>query len=593
MSPVPVWETGGSVLLTGGTDARVTALARHLVTAHRVRTVMLAAPGADTSTEVVRLTAELVALGAELVAVSCDPADPVAVAELLERVPSDRPLTAVVHAAFAEARATTLSTTLEPSVHEPSVHERITSVLHLEELTRPLGLSAFVLLTSTAATLGGGTPQDAAVGAYLAALAERRRTAGLPGQAVAWGGWNEDADGMLRPLSDADALKLLDLAPRVPAAFVIAARVDRAAVNAADPDTVPAALRGTARALPPRVAEPLPEPTPTAQGNGGDETRTGLAALSGEQLHRALEELVRGTVATVLELADPYGIDTGRPFKELGFDSLMVVELRDALAGATGLNLPSALVFDHPTPDAVLSHLKERLSDGDAGTSVNGTAAAVPIPTTPADRADESGEHDDPIVIIGMSCRFPAGSARRRTCGGRSPKAGTSSAPSRTTVAGTCRDSTIPRATHLASTTCGKAASSTRPGSTPASSASTRVRRWPWTRSSGCSWRPPGKPSNAPKHRPQVPRKQPDRHLRLRHLPGLRPPPRRGNPGHRGLPDDRKHAQRCVRPGRLRPRTGGPRDHRRHRLLRIPGGPAHGHPVDPGRRVHHGPGKPG
>ncbi|MFJ1967237.1 type I polyketide synthase [Streptomyces sp. NPDC087903] len=398
VSPVPVWETGGSVLLTGGIDGRVTAVARHLVTEHRVRSVVLAAPGADTSAEVAELAAELGALGAEVVAEPCDPADSRALADLLERVPVGRPLTAVVHAALAAGNGVTNVT----EAPEPSVRDRIASVLHLDELTRPLGLSAFVLLTSTAGTLGGGTPQDAAVGSFLAALAERRQAAGLPAQAVAWAAWDEDRDSILRPMSGSEALALLDLAPRVPAALVVAARVDRAALDAADSGTVPAPLRGTARTPERRVAEPLPEPVAGTGASDRDEARTGLATLSGEQLDQALQELVRGTVAAVLEHGDPYGIDTGRPFKDLGFDSLTVVELRDRLAKATGLSLPSALVFDHPTPDAVLGHLKERLTDGGAGAAP--ADVTTPVPTRPA-----LPDEDDPIALVGMSCRFPGG----------------------------------------------------------------------------------------------------------------------------------------------------------------------------------------
>ncbi|MEU9398024.1 beta-ketoacyl synthase N-terminal-like domain-containing protein, partial [Streptomyces sp. NPDC048324] len=402
VSPVPVWETGGNVLLTGGSAGRLTAVARHLVTAHRVRRVVVAAPGADVSVEVAELAVELGALGAEMVAEPCDPADRRALAGLLERVTADRPLTAVVHADLPSGNGAATAT----GARGWPVRDRIASVLHLEELTRPLRLSAFVLLTSTAAVLGGGTPQDAAVEAFLAALAERRQAAGLPAQAVALG--DGDEDGFVRSLSGSEALGLLDLAPRVPAALAVAARVDRAAVDAADPAAVPAALRGTARTPARRLAASLPEPAATAHPGDGNEAPTGLAALSGERLAQALEELVRGTVAAVLEHGDPYGIDTGRPFKELGFDSLMVVELRDRLARATGLNLPSALVFDHPTPAAVLAHLEERLTDAGTGTPTAEDSTAGQPRSAPAGE-DAAGPEDDPIAIVGMSCRFPGG----------------------------------------------------------------------------------------------------------------------------------------------------------------------------------------
>ncbi|MEV4728305.1 type I polyketide synthase, partial [Micromonospora humida] len=85
-------------------------------------------------------------------------------------------------------------------------------------------------------------------------------------------------------------------------------------------------------------------------------------------------------------------------FHDLGFTSLLAVELRDELAAATGLVLPSGLLFDHPTPAALAERLTVLLADGDP---------------TPDDEADDDTATvvDEPVAIVGMACRFPGGVA--------------------------------------------------------------------------------------------------------------------------------------------------------------------------------------
>ncbi|WP_370961714.1 type I polyketide synthase [Amycolatopsis sp. cg9] len=118
------------------------------------------------------------------------------------------------------------------------------------------------------------------------------------------------------------------------------------------------------------------------------------AALGEADRVRAAEDLVRTTVAAVLGHGDTGAVGTGDPFTDLGFDSMMSVELRNRLTAATALDLPATLVFDHPTPAAVARLLLAGLFGGDERTG-------------PARRP--RARTDDPVVIVGMSCRYPGG----------------------------------------------------------------------------------------------------------------------------------------------------------------------------------------
>ncbi|MFB6827234.1 type I polyketide synthase, partial [Streptomyces virginiae] len=384
-----------TVLVTGGTGALGGLVARHLVTEHGVRHLVLtsrrgaAAPGAG------ELRDELAALGAEVEITACDTADREAVRTLLS---AHRP-TAVVHTAgvlddgvVGSLTAERLDTVLRPKVD---------AALHLHELTLELGLdlSAFVLFSSAAGTVGSpGQANYAAANTFLDALASDRRAHGLPATSLAWGAWAEnggmastldagDAARMQRSgvggLSDEDGLALFDLALASDRPLLVPMRVDVAALRSQD-GGLPSVFRGLVRTPARRVAR--------AGAASGSALAQRLAGLGEVERRTVLVDLVRNQVAAVLGHAGADAVEPSRAFKDLGFDSLTAIELRNQLGAAAGLRLPATLVFDYPTPDALADHILEEL----LGTAAAATAAPV-----------VAASADEPIAIVAMSCRYP------------------------------------------------------------------------------------------------------------------------------------------------------------------------------------------
>nr|WP_237505443.1 SDR family NAD(P)-dependent oxidoreductase [Streptomyces sp. SID8378] len=362
---------GGTALVTGGTGVLGSLLARHLVTEHGVRNLLLVsrrgedAPGAASQRE------ELAALGADVRIVACDTSDRTALRSLLSTVPAEAPLTGVFHTAGV----------LDDGVVEAMTPERVDAVMrpkvdaawHLHELTRDLDLAAFVLYSSAAGVSGdAGQANYAAANVFLDALAQRRRAAGLPGQSLAWGLWEDRsemtghlgdaelarlADAGVRGFAAAEGLALLDHANAFDEALLVPMRLDTAAL-ASDGSPVPHLFRGIVRApVARRIA------TDDTSGQGTDlETR--LARLSPAERNETVLDLVRERVAAVLGHAGTDAVEPARAFKEIGFDSLTAVELRNRLNTATGLRLPATLVFDYPTPTALAQYLLTELAPG-------------------------------------------------------------------------------------------------------------------------------------------------------------------------------------------------------------------------------------
>ncbi|HET8659345.1 MAG TPA: SDR family NAD(P)-dependent oxidoreductase, partial [Micromonosporaceae bacterium] len=375
----------GTVLVTGASAlARLTA--GHLVTRHGARRLLFASRRGADAPGAAELAAELTGLGAEVVVAACDAGDPAALAGLLSTIPDRHPLTAVIHTAAVVRDATIQTATVDQL--DAVLHAKADTAWHLHELTRSQDLSAFVLFSSIAGLMGGaGQGSYAAANTFLDALAQHRHALGLPATSLAWGFWDLTT-GMSGRLTDADrarnaragqlglsveqSLALFDAALAGGQPVLVPARLDLARMRRhAGAGSTPALLRHLVRGG-----------APQAGAATGANLAQALAAMSEVDRQGKLLELVRAHAAAALGHDAAAAVPAAHRFRDLGFDSLTAVELRNRLAAATGLRLPATLVFDHPTPTAVARLLADRL--GGPG------AAATTGPLADIDKLEEA-----------------------------------------------------------------------------------------------------------------------------------------------------------------------------------------------------------
>ncbi|WP_405180895.1 type I polyketide synthase [Nocardia sp. NBC_01377] len=398
--------SSGSVLITGGTGGLGALIARHLVLTHGAHSLVLAsrrgksAPGAED------LVAELTDLGAHVSVVSCDVSTRAGVEAVLAAVPREAPLAGVVHTAGVIDDG--MVSTLTPERLDTVLAAKADAAWWLHEATQGLDLSLFVLYSSTAGVFGGaGQGNYAAANTFLDALAQHRREQGAAAVSIAWGVW-DSGSGMGARLRAEDTSRyarggLTGMSVEQGLAWFDAALIqDRASVTAAELDTRTLGSRARTGTLAPLLGALFPQPRRSAAVSGSNlpALQQRIARATEAEAISAVLDLVRAEVASVLGFDGGSEVKVDQNFRELGFDSLTAVEMRNRLNLVTSARLPVTLIFDYPTPEAVARFIASELRSD--------PAFGATEPVAPATHVVGS---EDPVAIVGMGCRLPGGVA--------------------------------------------------------------------------------------------------------------------------------------------------------------------------------------
>jgi surfactin synthase thioesterase subunit/NAD(P)-dependent dehydrogenase (short-subunit alcohol dehydrogenase family)/acyl carrier protein len=361
----------GSVLITGGLGALGRSAARVLARLGVQHIVLCGRRGASVpgSNEA---RAELEALGASVTLTSVDVTDRAALTRVIATLPREYPLLGVVHAAGV----------LDDGVLSSQTPERLTRVMaakvfgawHLHELTAPLSLDFFITFSSLAGSLGSpGQGAYAAANTFLDGLVASRRARGLAGQSLAWGPWSEQ--GLAASLSREQQQRLTAQGVRMISPDEGEALFSQALTHP-EPNLIVAPLdlelaTRTLGAINPALWSRL-LPSPSRASPKGVPLAEPLGELPPAERAAAVARIVQTEVARVLSLPGPAAVPLERALKDLGLDSLMMLELRRSLMKRTGVTLPTALALEKPTPGAIARQLLSELE-----------ARVVPDPSAP------------------------------------------------------------------------------------------------------------------------------------------------------------------------------------------------------------------
>ncbi|HEY2241939.1 MAG TPA: SDR family NAD(P)-dependent oxidoreductase, partial [Streptosporangiaceae bacterium] len=396
---------GGSVLVFGGLGGLGPVVASWLAGAGAGRVVLAGRRGAVAGRGIGVQLAALAGAGVTAEVVACDVSDRAGVGAVFAAA---GPVAGVVQAAGVTDDGLTgsLDVGRMASVWGP----KAAGTWNLHEAAAAARVGLFVVFSSVAGLTGSaGQGNYAAANIFADQVVAWRARRGLPGVSVAWGPWAA-AGGMAGRLAAADRARMRREGYELIDDQAGTVLLD-AALAAGEPVVMAAPLHlarlARAGTFPPLMSALVstavrPALTP-ALGDGRVSFADRLAPLKPAEQDRAVRVVVMAEAAQVLGMAGPDAVDVNRSFRELGFDSLTAVELRNRMGMVTGLRLPATLVFDYPTPDALAGFIRSELLAGSESSQPGRSAA--PAPNSVA------GAGGDVLVIVGVGCRFPGGVA--------------------------------------------------------------------------------------------------------------------------------------------------------------------------------------
>jgi polyketide synthase 12 len=362
-----VIDPDGTILITGGTGTLGSLLARHLVTHHQARHVVLLSRHGPSAPTAPQIEHDLTERGAQVTIRACDVADRSALTEVIEAVPEDHPLTAVIHCAGTLDDG--LLSSLTPASIRTVFGPKVDAAWHLHDLTRELDLTAFILYSSAAGVLGSpGQANYAAANSFLDGLAHQRRCEHRPAISLAWGLWAETS-ALTQQLTNVDRNRIARAAVRPLTTERGLTLFDKALTNnipmGAALDLNYGVLRQLARQnhLPPIFREIVDQPSATSPALPTEtlEFLQHFTDLTPEDRVPALVDLVRTQAAIVLGFPPDEVVEDDLPFPQMGFNSLSVTELRNHLNDETGLQLSIAAVFDNATLQALAEFINREM----------------------------------------------------------------------------------------------------------------------------------------------------------------------------------------------------------------------------------------
>ncbi|MFF9772010.1 type I polyketide synthase, partial [Streptomyces sp. NPDC014636] len=417
------WQPHGTVLVTGGAEA-LGAHASLWLARSGVRRLIITTTAQAPADAVTKLLDKLAATGVETTVVSCADADRATLARLIAETPQEQPLTAVVHAADTAWTSNIADTGLADLTEVFAA--KVDTAIWLDELFTDTDaggapLDAFVVFSSIAGIWGGGGQGvSGAANAVLDALVERRRGRGLAATSIAWGALDKIGPAMDEAtLAQLRRRGVLPMTQQIAmTAFEQAVEAREKAVTVVDMDWEAFVPAFTSVRVSPLFAD-LPEAAAALRASQPDAENISITSSLVDSLrnvpeaeqNRLLLRLVCGQASTVLGHSSTDSIGPLQSFQEVGFDSLAAVNLRNSLHVATGLRLPATLIFDYPTPDALVGFLRSELltETGDDDLDTREDDLRRVLAQVPLARFREAGLLDMLLSLVGPEDRSAPG----------------------------------------------------------------------------------------------------------------------------------------------------------------------------------------